>query len=205
MWNRTKNQITVVMIRHGETQSNNEGRYLGWQDEALADAGIKRLLCEAEAGRYPNVDVCYTSPMLRCRQSADLLYPDCVRVENPFWKEIDFGDLEGKTFYELEHDENYRTWVESGGRLPFPGGESRDAFCERTLRGFSWFLHDVKVKREERQVSSVGVVAHGGTIMAVLGHLFCADYYDYQVKPTEGYAFSFDLEQEKAFDLRKLT
>ena len=39
MWNRSENQIKLVMIRHGATPSNKEHRYLGRTDEGLSIEG----------------------------------------------------------------------------------------------------------------------------------------------------------------------
>ena len=63
MWNRTENQVKLVLIRHGETQANGERRYLGKTDESLSEDGIVALLSYKERKRYPDVEYLFTSPM----------------------------------------------------------------------------------------------------------------------------------------------
>ena len=39
---------------------------------------------------------------------------------------MNFGSFEGKTYFDLNGNEDYQRWIDSGGTLPFPGGESRE-------------------------------------------------------------------------------
>ena len=94
MWNRSENQIKLVMIRHGATPSNKEHRYLGRTDEGLSMEG-ERALQEAR-DTYPSVDYLFASPMKRCVQTARILYPQQEIFVIPDWVETDFGDFEGK-------------------------------------------------------------------------------------------------------------
>lgn len=41
-------------------------------------------------------EIVFTSPMQRCRESAQILFPDRERIEIPEWKEMNFGAFEGK-------------------------------------------------------------------------------------------------------------
>ena len=44
MWDRSENQITLILIRHGATKSNEERRYLGKTDESLSKEGAQQLV-----------------------------------------------------------------------------------------------------------------------------------------------------------------
>lgn len=62
-----------VLIRHGQTQGNTEHRYIGCgTNEPLCAQGVEMLKCRA----YPNVQRVFASPMLRCRETAAMLYPN---------------------------------------------------------------------------------------------------------------------------------
>lgn len=182
MRNRTENQVKLVMIRHGKTESNRRRRYLGRTDEALCGEGREELLARKEKQCYPPVDVLFTSPMKRCIQTAKLLYPGTEPVRIEEWREMDFGVFEGKNYEELKNDERYRRWIDSGGTMPCPEGEGRADFILRCERGFKAMLG--MLRGEEK---TVGMAVHGGTIMALLSRYGGGDYFDYQTANGGGY------------------
>jgi len=53
----------------------------------------------------------------------------------PEWTEMDFGAFEGHNYQELSGDPAYQRWIDSGGTLPFPEGESREEFIRRSVAG----------------------------------------------------------------------
>ncbi|MBQ7795840.1 MAG: histidine phosphatase family protein [Lachnospiraceae bacterium] len=179
MWDWTSNQRKIVLIRHGATASNREHRYLGKTDEELDMVGRMELLAQKENGRYPNVDYLFVSPMKRCKETADILYPETPYSEISEWTEMDFGEFEGKNYQELSGDQRYQEWIDSGGILPFPGGESREAFVERCAHGFE-MMWNVLEPLQQGQLT-VGCIVHGGTIMALLSRFHGGEYFDYQV------------------------
>lgn len=177
-------EIKLTLIRHGAAKSNLERRYLGITDEALSDEGIQRLKRRKENGRYPVPEKVFSGPMLRCRQSAEILFPDLEVCVIPEWTEINFGSFEGKNYKELEKDADYQKWIDSGGKIPFPGGESRDELIERTMRGFEKALSEI---RNDSSMMEIAALVHGGTIMALCSSLFGREYFDYQAGCGEGF------------------
>lgn len=182
MRNRTENQIKLVMIRHGKTESNRKRRYLGKTDEDLCEVGRRELCERKERQCYPPVDVLFASPMKRCIQTAAILYPGMKPVCIGEWTEMDFGIFEGKNYEELKNDERYRRWIDSGGTAPCPEGEGRADFTARCERGLQAMLG--MLRKEEK---TVGMIVHGGTIMALLGQYGGGDYFDYQAANGGGY------------------
>ncbi len=192
MRNRTENQINMVLIRHGMTISNEMKRYLGKGDEALSEAGKEGLILKNDKGSYPGSDYLYTSPMKRCLQTADLLYPELTPKVIGEWGEIDFGRFEGKSFQELSGDKVYREWIESNGVLAFPEGESREAFICRCCVGMNRMLRELEAIMKEdispiKPVPAVACILHGGSIMALLSSYGAGDYFDYQCGNGAGY------------------
>ena len=124
MWTKAKNKIRLVFIRHGETASNKEHRYLGKTDEDLSPCGAEKIKNAVHEKLYPEIDILFTSPMKRCRQTAQLIYPDMTAHIIPEFAEMDFGEFEGKNYQDLRDDARYQAWIDSDGTLPFPGGES---------------------------------------------------------------------------------
>ena len=108
MWNGTEDNIKVKItwIRHGMTQANGEHRYLGKTDEPLSETGI-RLLQEKKKEYFSSTpEFLYTSPMKRCVQTAELLF-ERNPILIPEWKEMDFGQFEGKNYKELKYSIPY--------------------------------------------------------------------------------------------------
>ncbi len=185
----SENQITLVMIRHGETQANQEQRYLGKTDESLSKNGMEALLSYQKRKFYPDVDYLFTSPMKRCIETAEILYPKLSPAIIPEWEEMDFGQFEYRNYEELRDDARYQVWIDSGGTLAFPEGESREKFILRCKKGLLRMCG--KLRRAAEQEASaplrVGLVVHGGTVMALLSTYSNKSYFDYQVSNGRGY------------------
>lgn len=204
MRNRSENKVEIVFIRHGLTLANKEHRYLGKTDESLSPEGIEALRQEKAEKIYPEIDYLFASPMKRCIETADILYPGKVPILVPQWKEMDFGLFEGKNYQELNGDKQYQAWTDSGGTLPFPQGESRPCFLQRCSQG----MYESVDRYRELFTGGVkiGCVVHGGTIMALLSTFYGGEYFDYQVKNGRGYCCMLSLQNGRIYftELRKL-
>lgn len=173
--------MILYLIRHGKTMGNSQGRYIGVTDEPLLEEERKRL----ERGTYPRVEAVFVSPMVRCAQTAAAIYPDCpVRVIEEL-AECDFGSFENKNWREMEGDPEYQAWIDSGGRMAFPGGEDPLEFRKRCQRGFEQAVESCF----HEKIRIAALVVHGGTIMSILEKYGVPrkDFYDWHVKNGEGY------------------
>lgn len=173
--------MRVDLIRHGQTAGNREKRYVGSTDEPLTEQARQ----EAADLHLVRPDLLVVSPMRRCRETAGILYPGMTQIVIDDLRECSFGRFEYKNWQELTDDPDYQAWIDSGGTIGFPGGESRDVFTRRSLRGFQ-----AAVSRAERSgAQRLAVVAHGGTIMAVLSALGRPerDYFDWQCRNLAGW------------------
>lgn len=157
--------MTIRVIRHGQTYGNTLRRFLGKTDEPLIEEGRKRLQEIREAGIWGNVGegALFSSPMLRCRQTAQILFPGLEPVLLPGMEECDFGIMENKNHEELDGDPQYQAWIDSGGRAPFPGGESLEGFSERIVTAFG----DMLDQMADKDMSEAALVCHGGSIMSI--------------------------------------
>lgn len=154
----------IHLIRHGLTQANIKGQYVGNRtDLPLCEEGIDELRAMKDTIDYPDIEKLYTSPMLRCKQTAEIIYPDTDYTEIDQFTEYDFGDFEGKTAHELENDENFVLWT--SGKIPAPpGGESTENFIKRLAMGLREVLEDMM----KSGAGNAGVIMHGGAIMMLL-------------------------------------
>ena len=186
MWNRAETEINMTLIRHGATKANLEHRYLGKTEEALSEEGKEKLQMRKDNGMYATPNHLFVSPMFRCRETAAILFPNLPFQCIPEWTEMDFGLFEGKNYKDLNGNPEYQAWIDSGGMLPFPKGESREAFQKRVVFGFFRMLSCLE-KEKASEKDKITAVVHGGTIMALLSALSGGEYFDYQVKCADGY------------------
>ncbi|GHU60116.1 alpha-ribazole-5'-phosphate phosphatase [Clostridia bacterium] len=177
--------MKIALIRHGKTQGNIERQYIGSTDLPLAPSGRDELAELAASGRYPKVDRVYASPMLRCLQTAGIIYPGIDPVPVPGLRECDFGIFEGKTHEVLIENEDYKSFLESGGNYAFPGGDSFEGFVGRCAQAFDGIIDDIIADG----INSSAVVCHGGSIMAIMSTFGepPGKYYDWQVQNGMGY------------------
>lgn len=181
--------VRIHLIRHGRTAGNRERRYVGRTDEPLCAEGVQAL-ADVEA---PEAELLFASPMRRCIETARILYPQLEPVPVTELSECDFGAFEGKNWRELSGDPDYQRWIDSGGTLPFPGGESREAFCARCRAGFFRVVEKIRMAG----CREAAVVAHGGTVMAVMDAWSTPhrDYYDWQIGNGEWITVRTDVEK----------
>ena len=154
--------MELILIRHGTTQGNKERRFIGVLDVPLATEGEE--LARRVAPTLPAVDHVYRSPLVRCAQTADLLWPEADQTVIPQLRETDFGPFEGKNHQELKDDPLYQQWISTADFARIPVGESAQDAVERASRGLMLLFSDAKEHGYER----VGVVSHGGTLMGLL-------------------------------------
>ena len=156
--------LKIHLIRHGATDANVLGQYIGCRtDLPLSPEGLNELRLLKENMEYPEIDCLYSSPMLRCKQTAAVLYPDkeIIGVEN--MREYDFGAFEGKTAAELEGNPYFMPWA-SGKLSAPPEGEENSEFIKRLCIGLNQIVLDML----EKGITSSAVIMHGGAIMMLL-------------------------------------
>lgn len=192
MWNQPEIKINLTFIRHGKTPSNREHRYLGVTEEALSGEGRKQLEILAEKDILKKPWLLFISPMLRCQESAGILFPGRKAYPIEEWREMNFGTYEGKNYEDLKNDSYYQKWIDSNGTLPFPEGESQQEYIKRCHRGLLTATKIIQKEIAENQMTesqprNITAVVHGGTIMALLHILAGGNYFDYQVKNGGGY------------------
>src|SRR5690606_11060645 len=107
----------LLLVRHGRTPANAQGRLLGRSDAGLDDAG--RRQAAATAALLGPVDRVVSSPLERARQTA-AAFGMPIEVDER-WIELDYGEWDGRPVRDVEPLE----WVRWQGDLDFtpPGGE----------------------------------------------------------------------------------
>ena len=154
----------IHLIRHGLTEANIKGQYVGNRtDLPLCSEGMDELRLLRDTVDYPDIDRLYTSPLLRCKQTAEIIYPDTDYTVIDEFSEYDFGEFEGKTARELEKNENFSLWTSGKISAP-PGGETTENFIKRLALGLRFTVEDMM----KNGVYNAGAIMHGGAIMMLL-------------------------------------
>lgn len=189
--------MRIFLIRHLPTPGNEKRQYIGKTDEDLSLAAVENFRHRKREGSeyliYPPVERIVTSPLKRCVQTAELIWPGQEIVTEPMFRECDFGVYERKTYEELKNEPEYIKWLNSGGMTAFPGGEDQAAFRGRCVSSARRWIR--RLLDEEKE--SAAFVVHGGTIMAVLEKLAEGphDFYRWQSENGSGYAARADREE----------
>jgi ribonuclease H / adenosylcobalamin/alpha-ribazole phosphatase len=136
---QTEPPTQLIFLRHGETPHTVDKRFSGsgGADPALSETGVAQAHAAAQyLSKSGGVDAVISSPMLRARQTADVVAGALGLdvVVNDAWIECSFGEWDGFTFAEVQEKwpEALNAWMESTSVAP-PGGESFDA-CARRAR-----------------------------------------------------------------------
>ncbi len=170
----------IYLIRHGKTAGNLEKQYIGRTDQPLCQAGIEEICWKVQQGNYPDCEMLAVSPMLRCIQTAKLIYPEKDGQIFDDLREFDFGDFEGKTYVELKDDPLYNAFLSDGQAGRVPGGESLAEMQQRCCSAFTAILEQM----DQTGCQTAAVVCHGGTIMSILDSFCGAEkhYFDYWIE-----------------------
>lgn len=140
---------TLLLVRHGETDWNAEGRLQGHTDRPLSDYGRRQAQQLAEELEREEIDAIYSSDLARARETAQIVGERlALPVElDPELREKDWGTWEGLTAVERD-------------RVEF-AGESTEAHQERMLRALA------RISERHPGDGRVLVVTHGGSMRRV--------------------------------------
>jgi broad specificity phosphatase PhoE len=139
---------TLLLVRHGETDWNADGRLQGQTDRPLSDYGRRQAQKLAGELADERFEAIYASDLSRARETAEIVgkHLGLLVALDPDLREKDWGNWEGLTA--LERD-----------RVDFVG-ESTEAHSERMLRA-------LRRISEQHPATRVLVVTHGGSMRRV--------------------------------------
>jgi len=139
---------TVLFVRHGQTESNITGYFMGRSDEDISDLGYAQVRSlSSRLASFPIASI-YTSPLQRTINTARILAEPHKLELNVLDDliEIGLGDWQG-----LHRDEISQKWPEiwrqsriDPSDVTFPNGESFQQVTERAVRAFNRIVADNK-------------------------------------------------------------
>lgn len=155
----------LVLIRHGEQEAAARGRCYGSLDIGLSPAGEAQAHRLAHALSELELTAVISSPLRRAVRTAEPIAAahGLTVAVNEALCELDFGQLEGRSFDEVAatEPELYQQWMTDPTTVVFPGGESFHDLHRRTLRA-------VDELRAAHADQTIVLVTHGGVIRAIV-------------------------------------
>lgn len=151
----------LYLIRHGITQGNLDGKYIGQTDLALCPEGKKQIEKLVLDEVYPEVEKVYSSPLSRCLETAEIIYPEEKLMIIDELAEMNFGEFENKTDAQLRDLREYTEFLKGG--TP-PSGESYADFQLRCIEGLDAIFRDMM----KMDIARAACVTHAGVITNLL-------------------------------------
>lgn len=183
-------ELTVTLIRNGITQSGIAGNLLGIADEPIAAEGTEQLLQRINRQEYPAASLVYTSGLLRCRKTAELIYPYTTTILLRELRAFDLGDFEGKTYGDAIRDKPFMQWASAQELLLCPNGESPYELSARSILAFRSIADEMTSKG----IENTAVITHKMVIRAIMQR-FCAPrsyYLNWDVQYGGGYTLLYN-------------
>ena len=151
----------IIAVRHGETAWNVDTRIQGHLDIALNDTGHWQARQVARALADEPLAAVYTSDLQRAHATALAIAQasGAPLVAEPGLRERSFGELEGRTFAEIEAElpEQARRWRQRDPHFAPTGGETLVQLRERIAAT----THRLAAQHTEQLIV---LVAHGGVL-----------------------------------------
>jgi probable phosphoglycerate mutase len=169
--------VELLLIRHGQSVGNAEGRIQGQFDSPLSEEGVAqaRALARRLGDEGWQVEAIYASDLQRAADTARIVAKalGVPLTLDARLREYDAGVLNGMVWNEIEarYPEIWEGLQRRGLWAPIPGEEGNDAFHARVAAA----LADVVAAHDNGQ--RVAVVAHGGSLNMALLHLLEIDFH----------------------------
>ncbi len=164
----------LIVVRHGRTTLNKQGRLQGRVDAELDDVGRQQATQIANALREVDIARIVSSPLLRAVQTAEPLLaqgknngglrrPERIETDER-WIELDYGEFDGRPMGDVPAE----TWAEWRRSIDFalPGGESLAALGHRVRESADELLSSMADPSAES--GSIVVFTHVSPIKAAV-------------------------------------
>ncbi len=160
--------MNLYLIRHGQTDSNSQGRYLGSFEDELSAQGVNEIKKTKKFINNVSFDKVFSSERKRAIDSAKILVDEEITCDYRL-NERDFGIFENKTYKEIcdSHPKEKKAWEENWIDYQIPKGESVRRAYERTAE----FMRMLEKENYENCL----VVTHGGIIRLVYCYILGGD------------------------------
>lgn len=158
--------MQIILVRHGATDWNLQGRCQGSSDRDLSELGKRQAEQIADFFSREKLHAVYSSNLRRARQTAEAIsraHDLPVLIEDGV-RELDHGKLEGLTFDEIKsrYSEFLLRWRSEPADIHVPGGERLADVVERAWQS----LNDIVERHREGE--HILVVSHNFPILGIV-------------------------------------
>jgi len=162
------NDTKFIVIRHGETAWNAEGRIQGHLDSSLNEEGLAQALLLGERLGDEPFDHFYSSDLGRALQTAQPIADRSSKIPMTAQqlRERNLGIFQGLTGKQCEHryPQDYRLFHRREVDHAMPGGESIRQLNQRV----SGFFDEIAARHAGQTIVAV---THGGVLDALYRHV----------------------------------
>ena len=176
----------ALLMRHGETAWNREGRVMGRKPVELDEDGRAQVQASVPFARLLQPELIITSPLARARQSAEIIAAGVGNVpvaEDPQLSEVKYGRWEGMVYDDLIEDADYLNYRDHPLDAPTPGGETIAQVQSRGVEAVRRAITDNSGRR-------ILFVSHGDIIRTVLCHFMRLELAHFRRIRVDNAAFS---------------
>jgi broad specificity phosphatase PhoE len=170
--------MQIILVRHGATDWNLQGRCQGSSDRDLSEVGLRQAEQISALFTREKIDAVYSSNLRRARQTAEVIsrpHDLPVLIEDGV-RELDHGELEGLTFDEIKtkYGEFLTRWRSEPADIHVPGGERLADVAERTWNGL------IEIAGRHREAERILVVSHNFPILGIVCRISGTDLNAYR-------------------------
>ncbi|MDQ0228996.1 histidine phosphatase family protein [Metabacillus malikii] len=188
----TNHNLDLYLVRHGVTDWNQQKRYVGHTDRPVIESELSLLAPLKQALANIEFDKIVVSDLRRCQETFAYLQIDGEPNTDSRLREMNFGDWEGKTYYELKDDKVYQNWLNNWEEHTIPNGDSGDDFKSRVDSVLQELLAEAKSE------SNVLLVTHGGVIRYIVQkYHHTTSFWDFPIKHGTAITLSLSFNEEK--------
>jgi broad specificity phosphatase PhoE len=176
----------ALLMRHGETTWNREGRVMGRTPVELDADGRAQVQASVPFARLLQPELIITSPLARARQSAEIIAAGIGNIpvaEDPQLSEVKYGRWEGMVYDDLLEDADYLNYRDHPLDAPTPGGETIAQVQSRGVEAARRAITDNSGRR-------ILFVSHGDIIRTVLCHFMRLELAHFRRIRVDNAAFS---------------
>lgn len=158
---------TILLVRHGENDWVKKHRLAGWIEGIhLNENGRQQAADAAERLAKLPIKAIYSSPVLRCRETADFIAASQNLPVNLLDEigEVRYGKWEGKKIKKLAKKKKWFTVQFYPSRMKFPDGDTLRGVQTRGVEA----LETLAQTHRDRDI--IVVVSHADLIKLVLAH-----------------------------------
>ncbi|MHA6252612.1 histidine phosphatase family protein [Oceanobacillus sp. CAU 1775] len=181
--------MVITLLRHGMTEENERGAYIGWSNPSLSEEGIRELKKQKQQLVVNEIHSVFSSDLIRCVETAEVFFPNHYIQKMDGLRELNFGKWEGKSFEELKNSSGYRFWLDNLFTSAPEEGEHFKTFSKR----IDFAYQAIKQKMLDQRYSNIVIVAHGGVLRYLLTKFVHSDktYFDWKVPYGAGYQLTW--------------